>query len=263
MRILLLFAAFAVARAEDDVDAVKKKLDVMLQADMKKQLAELKMGLMNQVVAGAPYSATGVTETLQVLADGTRIETRNTYRVHRDSAGRVAREEETKPGSGVFQVTSIHDPVAGSSYSIDPARKIAREVPLKMAATDDARAQKMAAERLAKEMDAMNAKVQDRAKQTRNTTETLTPQSFDGIRAEGMRTTTAIPTGVIGNDRPIESYFERWYSSELRVELMTKQHDPRSGDTTFRLTGIQRGEPSPNLFQVPAGVRLEGRPEVK
>jgi len=44
---------------------------------------------------------------------------------------------------------------------------------------------------------------------------------------------------------------------------MTKQHDPRTGDTTFRLTGIQRSEPAAYLFQVPAGIRMELKQDIK
>jgi len=50
------------------------------------------------------------------------------------------------------------------------------------------------------------------------------------------------PTQVcyFGNDRPIETYSERWYSPELQVVVMTKRHDPRSGDVTYQLQRVQR-----------------------
>jgi len=47
---------------------------------------------------------------------------------------------------------------------------------------------------------------------------------------------------------------EEWTSVDLKVLVMTKHNDPRSGETTYRLTGITRGEPSPLLFDPPAGV---------
>jgi hypothetical protein len=34
---------------------------------------------------------------------------------------------------------------------------------------------------------------------------------------------------------------------------MTRRSDPRTGDTTYRLTNIVRAEPDPALFQVPPG----------
>ena len=34
--------------------------------------------------------------------------------------------------------------------------------------------------------------------------------------------------------------------------VMSKRTDPRFGDTTFQIENIQRGEPSADLFQLPA-----------
>jgi hypothetical protein len=41
------------------------------------------------------------------------------------------------------------------------------------------------------------------------------------------------------------------------VLVMTKHADPRSGETTYRLTGITRGEPDASLFDLPAGVTIK------
>jgi hypothetical protein len=61
-----------------------------------------------------------------------------------------------------------------------------------------------------------------------------------------------IPAGQMGNERPIEVVYERWYSTSLRVLLMTRRSDPRMGETVYRLTNINVGEPPASLFQVPA-----------
>ncbi len=45
--------------------------------------------------------------------------------------------------------------------------------------------------------------------------ESLGKQEFEGVEAEGTRTTFTIPAGEIGNERPIEVVNERWYSPEL------------------------------------------------
>lgn len=49
---------------------------------------------------------------------------------------------------------------------------------------------------------------------------------------------------------------ERWYSPELKLEVMNIQNDPRYGQTTFKLTNINRGEPDPSLFQPPADYQV-------
>jgi hypothetical protein len=78
-------------------------------------------------------------------------------------------------------------------------------------------------------------------------------QSIEGVLSEGTGSSETIPAGAIGNDKPIQVVNERWYSSELKTLTMTKHSDPRTGEETFRLTNIRRGEPSPDLFQPPAG----------
>lgn len=94
--------------------------------------------------------------------------------------------------------------------------------------------------------------------------ETLAPREIEGIHAEGTRTTMTIPAGAMGNVLPIEVVAERWYSPELQVVLMTKRSDPRFGETVYRLTNIDRSEPSDDLFRVPAGFKVEDmRPGVR
>jgi hypothetical protein len=86
-------------------------------------------------------------------------------------------------------------------------------------------------------------------------TEDLGTQNIEGVEAEGKRTITTIPAGAIGNDRPIEIVYERWYSPELKMIVMSKRTDPRFGEQTYRLTNINRSEPDPSLFSV-NGYRL-------
>ena len=40
------------------------------------------------------------------------------------------------------------------------------------------------------------------------------------------------------------------------MPVMTSHHDPRSGDTLYRLTGINRSEPVRSLFEVPSDYRI-------
>ncbi|MGH9836976.1 MAG: hypothetical protein ACREBD_00710 [Blastocatellia bacterium] len=87
--------------------------------------------------------------------------------------------------------------------------------------------------------------------------ESLGAQTVEGVQAEGTRITFTIPAGKIGNERPIVTVNERWYSPELQAVVMSKNSDPRSGETTYRLTNINRSEPDPSLFQVPADYTIK------
>ena len=68
----------------------------------------------------------------------------------------------------------------------------------------------------------------------------------------------AIPAGEIGNEKPIVVTSERWFSPELHVVVFAKTSDPRAGETTYRLTNVKKGEPSAELFKIPADYRTRG-----
>lgn len=96
------------------------------------------------------------------------------------------------------------------------------------------------------------------ARESANTrTEQLGIQNIEGVDAEGTRTTTTIEAGKIGNERPIEIVYERWYSKELQLVVMSKRSDPRHGEQTYRLTNINRSEPDPSLFSLPADYKIQ------
>lgn len=82
--------------------------------------------------------------------------------------------------------------------------------------------------------------------------EQLGKQTIEGVECEGTREVTTIPAGAIGNERPIETVRERWFSPELNMVIMTKQSDPRFGESSYRVTNISRAEPDDSLFQVPS-----------
>lgn len=59
------------------------------------------------------------------------------------------------------------------------------------------------------------------------------------------------------NEQPIHIVSERWHSPDLKTVVLTRRSDPRTGEHTYRLTNIVRGEPDPSLFQVPADYTVE------
>ena len=79
----------------------------------------------------------------------------------------------------------------------------------------------------------------------------LEHKMIDGIPVEGRKTTTVIPAGQIGNEQPITITSEEWRSADLNVLVQTRHSDPRTGESSYRLTNIIRAEPDPSLFMVP------------
>jgi hypothetical protein len=86
--------------------------------------------------------------------------------------------------------------------------------------------------------------------------ESLGSRQMEGVTATGTRVTTTIPTGQIGNDRPIVITDETWDSPDLHTIVYSKHHDPRTGDIEYRLRNINRNEPAATLFQIPAGYNV-------
>lgn len=93
------------------------------------------MSFGGKLVKGAPYSAQAVTESSQTLPDGNRIINKTTATIYRDSEGRTRREQTLKAlgrmknGGEPAQTIFISDPVAGTSYSLDPRTQVARKMP--------------------------------------------------------------------------------------------------------------------------------------
>src|SRR5471032_3176358 len=92
---------------------------------MAKMKMHLEGSVMGPSVKGAPYSADEVTQSTQVLADGTRIHHEDKVAVYRDSEGRVRRE------SSPDQITII-DPVARTSFFLNPKTMTAQKAPVMM-----------------------------------------------------------------------------------------------------------------------------------
>jgi hypothetical protein len=95
---------------------------------------------------------------------------------------------------------------------------------------------------------------------TDSKTEALGVQDFEGVEAEGTRTITTIPAGAIGNERPIDIVYERWYSKDLQLIVSSKHSDPRFGDQTYKLTNIIRANPDGTLFTLPADFKMLAEP---
>jgi len=81
--------------------------------------------------------------------------------------------------------------------------------------------------------------------------EDLGTSSFEGVNAQGTRITLTVASGELGNERPFDIVNEVWYSADLQAIVVSKHSDPRSGDVSYRLTGITRSEPPASVFEVP------------
>jgi hypothetical protein len=227
----------------------------------------VEFGAPGPIVKNAPYTAQAVSETTQVLSDGNRIHRMETTLLARDSQGRTRREQSMDtagPWTGENRqagIIFIFDPVAGVRYVLNPSTHAGEKAALEP--TNYALERKQ----LAAQVESVGAELEKKAaaagivtkpsETPERQTESLGTQQIEGVMAQGERTTYTIPAGVIGNERPIQTVSERWYSPELQTVIMSKESDPRFGDRTYRLTNIERAEPSPDLFRPPADYNVK------
>jgi hypothetical protein len=201
------------------------------------------------------------------------------------------RREDEKPGQPPS--ATIIDPVAGVSYVMDPVAKVAwktttkaggaygvpgggvvvfgpspadpadveRKRIIEQKIVEQKIAEQMIADKQSAEKAAAGAVMIRRAPggggggapKWEQTVEKLPAREVEGVTAEGTRTTRTIPAGAIGNERPIVMVTEEWRSNELQVLVLTTTLDPRTGESTYKLVNISRGEPGAGFFEVPAG----------
>lgn len=246
-----------------------------------------------QPVTGAPYQAEKVTHSQQTLGDGTVITRDTRGLIARDTEGRM-REDLYQVRSGnvngrqmemTLQSATVGDPVAHTMLIWTGDAKIAMQMQLpslpkapttgvvagmlttpppvvvRRPSGDVQMIKETAPPPPSVRPGTTNPALMGGGKLSISNnnvhTEDLGKQSIEGVLVTGKRTTTTIPTGEIGNDRPIVVVHEEWRSPELQIVVKTIDIDPRTGEQTMELQGLSRADPDPNLFQVPAGYKVQ------
>jgi hypothetical protein len=222
-------------------------------------------------VTGQPYSAQQEMQSIQTLADGTHI-TNGVHKVvfYRDSLGRTRTERTllqppaTAGKSAPLIFTEISDPVSGNRYVFDSNSHTAHRTnvpgfpekpPMLVRSVPLAGSVAVAPTPIVPPGDGNTERLRPE-----RSTEQLGTQTIEGVLAEGTRTTVTYPVGFFGNDRPIATVTETWVSRELGMAVLTKTSDPRTGETTSRLTNISRAEPPASLFAPPADYEIVDNP---
>jgi hypothetical protein len=229
------------------------------------------------VVAGQPYSAVQVSEHTETLANGTNIHQKwETARWYRDAQGRTRTERFTWAGALPVhtvepgpRVARISDPVAGYVYVLDLRNHVAHrlriltgaEASKRVGSADGADATSMPREQTARQKVAGTSRSGGVFPNPNSTSSSQRPEIkqealgkdvTDGVEVVVRRVTMTTPTGLDGNDQPLVRVCENQYSEELKLTILSKCSDPRAGDSATRLENVERTDPDPALFQVPA-----------
>jgi hypothetical protein len=226
-------------------------------------------------VAGEPYQADEVTRSVQKLGDGTTITREWSGLIARDGEGRIredmymvhAVQLNGRQVNRSLQSATIGDPVSHSMLIwTDERLRIAMRMQLPSLAglrtahtTGDSPMVRMLKEDSPPPPRGTPPVILGNKSGLANNvmTEDLGQQSVEGVLATGKRITTTIPTGEIGNDRPIVTVHEEWRSPELKILVKSMDSDPRTGVQTMELHNLVRSEPDAALFQPPAGFKIQ------
>lgn len=206
---------------------------------------------------GCPFSAVIETQRIRTLADGTHIRTTSKAVVFRDSLSRIryemyGSESTKKETTEVPNSVHILDPVAGFAYHLVPETSEAYRSKLVVVEWRP----KASAEAHSTSSPNSN-RPPPNGPAARPAAEQLGSQQIEGILATGRRTSRTLPIGSEGNDRPITLASEIWESLDMGIRLLEKISDPRFGDIERRMTNLQRSEPDPALFDVPANYTIK------
>jgi hypothetical protein len=217
-------------------------------------------------IKNAPFSAVVITQYDRVLGSGNHIHRETRGKVYRDNQGRVRTETEfATPGDGAEQFlrVTILDPVQHTVIHLDPRSKIATvtHTTQTVAASDAVSAPRHGMMVMATPLNDSGqpagppTKIQTQHSAAGNAsavkTETLGTKPVEGVEAAGTKTTRTIEAGTMGNNEPIVSVTDSWYSRDLQIVVLNETDDGQSGHNSMKLVNIVRAEPNAQLFLIP------------
>jgi hypothetical protein len=221
-------------------------------------------------VSGAPFSADATTTVHATLGDGTRLDQTTTDRFYRDSEGRVRVERLMVGLPAPVTISERHvrtviarGPEGHRVFTLDAQTRTARAAPRDLlgmtAGGGRGLAVPVGGARFLVFQRAIDLLSADPAAFADVRDEPLGTQRIAGVETTGRRVTIVVPAGYRGNDQAVEMVDERWESAELQLLIQSRQSDSRS-TIEYRLSNIQRTEPTPTLFEIPVEYTVDYSP---
>jgi len=204
-------------------------------------------------IANAPFSAIVNIERSRVQSDGSVVEFKTMREIGRDNRGRIHNEKRVLVPvtySKTPQLLHIHlyDPQTRISTNLNPKEHTywtetmnhpPSAVPPTLRYASPA-SQGLPQNEFAKQED-------------------LGLHEIEGVQAHGIRETQTIPAESSETGKEIVITDEYWYSEDLRIYLVIKHNDPRTGSVAFTVEQLTRTEPDAAFFEIPDGYQPVGR----
>ena len=222
---------------------VNRALTALLVSCLSPLAVAQNRGVFVTPIPNAPLLAVVDTQSTQILQDGTVVNQKTISAIARDGHGRIfnerrplipASDTETPP------ILSIHiyDPRTRANTFINPVERVVWLSTLNRppsTAPPDA-----------------GSKVSDPYVKE----EDLGTRRLEGVDCHGIRDTQTIAADASGSGKELVVIDEYWYSQDLRLNMLVIHKDPRSGEQTTTVTQLSRGEPDPEIFEVPSGYQV-------
>ncbi len=209
-------------------------------------------GVMNSIfvppVANAPFTLTLSTEWSHPLPNGGSMTLANQRHIARDGRGRIYQERWVLVPKGSrmksqMNVVQIMDPELHTLHNCFVFQKTCELVTYRLLSGTTYKPNIGVAGPLPENSGTREV-------------ENLGVASTAGADTTGYRITTTINPGVLGNDRPMVTTREFWYSPQLHLSLHSVVDDPQTGRQQFTVSDLTTSEPDPRLFELPAGYKV-------
>jgi hypothetical protein len=197
-------------------------------------------------IPGQPLTAVVHIESTQTLADGSTEVKHTSANIARDSQGRIYNERRAMVSASFAADTlppqlgfHIFDPVANLNTFLNPFSHLARQSVWTPRPSIAEPGDAAAAPR-----DPLIAR------------EDLGTQTMENVLVRGTLKTTTIPASASTTGKAVLVTDETWYSDELRLNLLVKHTDPRTGQQVVTITHIDRDEPAHTWFEIPPNYKI-------
>ena len=201
--------------------------------------------------AGAPFSLTLATEWARPLGNGGSFTLANERRIVRDAMGRIYQERwilvpkggSIKSHMNVFQIT---DPEMHTWYNCETATKVCELLTYHLTTADTYLPATGVSGPLP---DGKGSRLH----------EDLGASAIEGVDTHGYRETLTLNPGTMGNDAPMVTTREFWWSPELALNLVSIVDSPQFGKQVFRAKDVSTTPPEPGLFAIPDDYKVVDR----
>ncbi len=197
-------------------------------------------------VANSPFSANVDILTHEKLPDGTERIRTSTNHIARSASGRIYNERRMlEPATfvGLSPLLGAHtyDPGTHLSVMLEPRQHLAKQVVL---AHPNPVIPGYAP-----------LKVNPHPGPNR-TEEEIGSQVFQGFTLQGIRKTLTVAAAASDTGQALVVTDEYWFSPELSIYMIIRHNDPRTGEQLVTVSHVERAEPDPAIFAIPATFKI-------